>query len=312
MHDERMRLFLSFVFIWVGVLSADELQLQQNLEDHIHYSSDGPNYIGHIYIGGHDAQISQGTFIYVKKALEHYRDNIHPIFIILELDTPGGQVFAAQKISDALKEIDTNDGIPVIAYINNWAMSAGAMLAYSCRYIVTVKDGSMGAAQPVTQTGEATSEKVNSAMRADFRARADFYDRNPLIAQAMVDADMILVMREGKIIELASNDEIKTTDRVITRKGKLLTLDSQEMIDLKVADIRLLPSKLVPATSEQLKSGQWRGDQMLLFSDPFFKQIPNPIIISYQMDWKTRFFSFLSNPIVSSILFFRTHCRFLY
>ena len=107
-------------------------------------------------------------------------------------------MFAAQQISDALKELDTQYGIPVVAYINNWAISAGAMLAYSCRYIVVVKDASMGAAAPViaSETGEMkeASEKINSAMRADFAGgRARFFDRNPNIAEGMVDKDLILV-----------------------------------------------------------------------------------------------------------------------
>ena len=300
-----MRILLLAVLLWnVGFagLAVSEERLHESLSQHIHFSQEGPNQIGHIYIGGHEDQISSGTYIYVKNALEYFRENLHPAFIILELDTPGGQVFPAQKISDALKALDTNYDIPVVAYINNWAMSAGAMLAYSCRYIVVVKDGSMGAAQPVTQSGEKTSEKTNSAIRADFAGRAAFFDRNPLIAEAMVDADIVLVVREGQVIDLASNEEIKPTDHVISRKGKLLTLSAQEMVDLGVADIRLLPQKMIGITPEEKEAGRWPADKELLFTYPFFKQIPHAVITSYQMDWKTRFFSFLAHPIVSSLL----------
>src|SRR5262249_25269856 len=143
-----MRWWVAFLLLW-GVGVGD---LQESLGQHVRFSREGSNWVGRIYIGGHENQITQGTYIYVKNALEQFKKT-KPIFIILELDTPGGTVYPAQKISDALKEIDTNSGIPVVAYINNWAMSAGAMLAYSCRYIAVVKDGSMGAAQPVSQTG---------------------------------------------------------------------------------------------------------------------------------------------------------------
>lgn len=271
--------------------------------NHIKYSETGTNYVGHIYVGGHDTQISQGTFLYIRKALDYYKEELHPIFIILELDTPGGQVFAAQKISDALKEMDIQYDIPIIAVVNNWAISAGAMLAYSCRYIAAVKDASMGAAAPVTQSGESTSEKVNSAIRADFANRAAFYDRNPLIAEAMVDADLILVERDGKIMELSSDKDIESTDHVITRKGKLLTLDSKQMLELGVANIRLMPEKLVPITEEQKEKGEWNGSQELLFTYPFFKNIPNAVVKSFQMDWRTKFFAFLASPIIASILF---------
>ena len=295
--------YLFFLWIWLCSLGHADDRLDQSLHEHIPYDARGPNRVGYLYIGGHEDQISQGTYIYVKNALEYFKNTVHPIFIILELDTPGGQVFPAQKISDALKEMDTHFDIPVVAFINNWAMSAGAMLAYSCRYIVTVKDGSMGAAKPVTTAGEATSEKINSAIRADFAGRAGFFDRNGLIAEAMVDPDSVLVVRDQKILELGSDDLILPTDTVITRRGKLLTLTSEQMLDLGVANLRLLPRKLIEITDQEKRAGEWPASKMLLFTYPFFEQIPGAVIHAYQMDWKARFFAFLSNPVVSSLLF---------
>lgn len=283
-------------------LEVSPEQLEKSLAEHIHFDPEGPNSIGYLYIGDHESQISQGTFLYVKKALDAYKES-KPAFIILKLDTPGGQVFAAQKISDALKEIDIQYDIPVVAFIDNWAISAGALLAYSCRYIAIVKDASMGAAQPVTQTGEATSEKVNSAIRADFAGRAAFYERNPLLAEAMVDADMILVLREGKIVELQKGDEIKASDQVITTKGKLLTLNASELTQLGVADIFLKPEKLTAITAEEKAEGRWPAKKELLFTNPFFKKIPQATVNAFKMDWKTRFFSILGSPLVSSLLF---------
>src|SRR5207245_166319 len=121
------------------------------------------NEIGHVLIDDRESGINQSTFLYVKAAMDEYKKS-KPLFVILELNTPGGEVFAAQRISDALKELDTQYGIPVVAFVNNWAISAGAMLAYSCRFIVVTKDGAMGAAEPQTVEGtkmEAASEKVN-------------------------------------------------------------------------------------------------------------------------------------------------------
>lgn len=275
------------------------------LEEHISFSKEGPNTVGYIKIGDHESQISQATWIYVKSALDYYIKN-RPDFIILELNTPGGEVFAAQKISDALKNLDTHHSIPVVTVIDNWAVSAGAMLAYSTRYIATAKDGIMGAAEPIMlgQGGkmEKASEKVNSALRADFAGRARFFDRNPLIAEAMVDSDLILVLRNGKITKLDKEEQIESGDELITAKGKLLTLDAQEMIDLGVADIFLKPEKLTPITEEEKAVGKWPAKKELLFTHPYFSAIPNATIDEYQMDWKTLFFVLLANPIVASLL----------
>lgn len=132
----------------VSALQLSPQTVEKKLEKYIHFNPQGPNSIGYLYIGDHETAISESTWLYVKQGLEFYKKQ-RPIFIILVLNTPGGEVFAAQKISDALKEMDTQFNIPVVAFINNWAISAGAMLAYSCRFIAAVKDASMGAAEPV-------------------------------------------------------------------------------------------------------------------------------------------------------------------
>lgn len=305
-----MQRFLFFLFIQLSFsLMLIGASLDEQLQEYIKFDPTGPNKIGHLYIGDHESSISQATWLYVKNALEHYKKE-KPIFLILELDTPGGEVFAAQKISDALKELDTQFNIPVVAFINNWAISAGAMLAYSSRFITIVKDASMGAAEPLTASAEGkyetASEKVNSAIRADFANRASYFGRNSFIAEKMVDKDLILVMRDGKIIAFGSEADVKTggdhPDIVISPKGKLLTLNSQQMMEYHVADLMLPPAKLDLITPAEKEAGQWPASKTLLFQYPFFKQIPNAIIDSYQMDWKVRFFAFLANPAVSSLL----------
>lgn len=290
-------------------LAISEITFEKQLEKHIRFNADGPNTIGRILIEERTSGISESTWLYVKKALEYYRTS-KPAFIILELNTPGGEVFASQKISDALKEMDTQANIPVVAFINNWAISAGAMLAYSCRFIAITKDASMGAAEPVLagQSGEMkeASEKINSALRTDFANRARFFDRNPYLAEGMVDKDIILVMRHGKIIKLDSDSQIRTTgadpDTLIKAKGKLLTLNAEQLMQYGVADLMVLPTQLTPITEAEMESGQWPAKKSLLFQAPFFAKIPQATIDTYQMDWKTRFFVILATPLVSSLL----------
>jgi len=298
-----------YLWSWNSAFAQSE-NLEQRLSQHIHFTEDGPNTVGHILINDRTEGINQSTWIYVKGALDYYKQH-KPIFIILELNTPGGEVYPAQLISDALKDIDIQYNIPVVAYINNWAISAGAMLAYSCRFITVVKDGSMGAAEPVLQDAagkmEAASEKVNSAMRIDFANRSGFFDRDPLIAEAMVDKDLILVMRDGKIIKLDNENQIRTAepnpDIVISPKGKLLTLSAKQLIEYGVADILVPPTKVIPTTSEEQELGKWPASQEPLFHQPFFDTIPHATIDSFRMDWKMHFFALLASPIVSSLLF---------
>ncbi len=311
-----MKYFYFFLLLLSSFyLQADEYEgrmtqeLEDKLKEHIHFPENGPSTIGHLLIGGKQEAISQSTWIYVTSALNYYKEH-KPACIVLELDTPGGEVFAAERISEALKELDTQHNIPVIAYINNWAISAGAMLAYSCRYIVIEKDASMGAAEPVYMGSEgkteSASEKVNSALRSDFANRAKYFKRNPFLAEAMVDKDIILVKRHGEIIKLDSAEQIRKTDAdpdiVINAKGKLLTLNADQMMEYAVADYMFAPEKRPVRTEQEEASGIWPVAKSPFSQISFFNR-PAVSIDSFRMNWQTRFLAFLSSPAVSSLLF---------
>lgn len=277
-------------------------QIHQKLEDVIQYAQDKTNKIGYIQIKM-DRPIDQSTFIKVKFAIEQFRKE-KIIFLYLHLNTPGGEVFAAQKLSKLLQEIDIHYGIPVVAFIDNWAVSAGAMLAYASRFIGITSSSIMGAAEPVISQGnemQAASEKINSALRAEFSNLASFYGRDPFIAEAMVDKDMILVFRDGQFVKLESQDQIRTSDEVISNQGKLLTLDANKLMQYGVADFSVVVEKRAPISESEKRQGSWSFQKMPLAQDPFFGQIPNAEIITYR-NWKVGFFSFLSHPIVASML----------
>ncbi len=310
-------LFLFFLFLFNLNWAEDTYplpppspqEIDQRFHPFIHPNPKGPNSIGYLYIGDQSTSIDESTWLSIKQGLEFYKKN-PPLFILLELNTPGGELFAAEKISNALREMDTQFNIPIVAFINHWALSAGAMIAYSCRFITTVKEGSMGAAEPISigEGGkmEAASEKITSAVRTEFANCAAFFDRNPLLAEAMVDKDILLVLREGKIVRLDQESQLRLSgpqpDLVISPKGKLLTLNAEQMRRYGVANLVLPVLKLPPLTDEEKASGEWAANKLLLFHAPFFSEIPEASVKAYQMDWKTRFFVFLATPLVSSLL----------
>lgn len=137
----------------------------------------------------------------VKDATEMKAD-----YILLELNTFGGELDAADKIRTLLM----NAPMPTIAFINNNAASAGALIAIACDSIYMAAGSSIGAASVVNQNGEIMPDKYQSYMRSLMRATAEKNHRNPDIAQAMVDPDV----------------EIKG----ISEKGKVLTFTSEEAI----------------------------------------------------------------------------------
>jgi membrane-bound serine protease (ClpP class) len=131
--------------------------------------------------------------------------------VVLDVETPGGRVDAAQQIVKAV----TGAQIPVYALVNVHAWSAGAMIALAADSIYMVPGSSIGAATPVSGAGEKAPEKIVSAMRGEFRALAERRGLDPRIAEAMVDEDVEI---EG-----------------IIEKGKLLTLTAGEAVRLGVA-----------------------------------------------------------------------------
>jgi len=287
------RIILFFIFFSTVCFSQNKNT--NDLNENIKYSDTNTNKIGYLSIPM-DHPIDQSTYIYVKLALEEFvKENV--IFVVLDLNTPGGQVFAAQKISTALRNIDFQNNIPVIAFLNNWAVSAGSMLSYACRYIAVTPFSIMGAAEPVIAGGgevKQASEKVNSAIRAEFMNLAATYNRNQNIAEAMVDKDVILVYRNNRIIKLQDKNQIRTSDVIISNKDKLLTLNSNGLLKYNVADIFIPYQKAEVSSDNPIEISQ-------LFTHDFFQKIPNVEIIKYS-NWKVKFFSFLSHPIVSSLL----------
>ena len=126
---------------------------------------------------------------------------------ILDLDTPGGRVDAAERIVDAVR----GSSIPVYAFVNPRAFSAGAMIALATKGIYMVPGGVMGAATPVDGGGTKAPEKYVSAMRAEFRALAEANGLDPRIAEGMVDEtiDIPGVKPAGQLLTLSTSEALQ-------------------------------------------------------------------------------------------------------
>jgi membrane-bound serine protease (ClpP class) len=131
--------------------------------------------------------------------------------VILDIDTPGGRVDAAERIADAVRDTE----MPVYALVNRRAFSAGALISLATRQIFMLPGSVVGAATPVDGTGTKAPEKIVSAMRSEMRALAEERGLDPRVAEAMVDEDIEL---EG-----------------VTVAGSLLTLTTAEAVGLGYA-----------------------------------------------------------------------------
>lgn len=140
--------------------------------------------------------------------------------VVLDIDTPGGRVDAAERIADAVRQ----STVEVVAFVNPRAWSAGAMIALSANRIYMAPGGAIGAATPVDGAGTKASEKMVSAMRAEFRSLAEARGRNAAIAEAMVDETLGVdgLATPGQLVSLTTQQALS----VGYAEGEAASLDA--------------------------------------------------------------------------------------
>ena len=179
-------------------------------------------------------EINSKTWIFTKKALEEAKE-VNPDLIVLHLNTYGGEVVYADSIRTAILRCET----PIVAYIDNNAASAGALISIACDRIYMRTGSQIGAATVVNGVdGSKMPDKYQSYMRATMRATAESHGkdslgnwlREPLIAEAMVDERVYIegVIDTGKILTFTTKEaiehnyceaEVTTFDEVLEAEG---------------------------------------------------------------------------------------------
>ena len=151
-------------------------------------------------------EIELGLAPYIQRAVKEATE-VGAAALILDIDTPGGRVDAAQIISDAL----TDSEVPVYSLVNRRAYSAGALIALSTSRIYMRPASVIGAATPVDGTGTKAPEKIVSAMRSQMRALAESNGLEPEVAAAMVDEDIEIdgVVESGKLLTLTTEEAVE-------------------------------------------------------------------------------------------------------
>jgi len=188
-----------------------------------------------------DGAIGPITYYQVKNVLNLASKN-NADFVMLIIDTPGGLLSSTRKI---VKEILASD-IPVIGFIypeGSQCASAGVFIALSCHIIAMAPATNIGAAHPVTITGQqdkTMEEKVVNDTVSFLKSIATYRGRNTEWAERSVresisstekealDANVIdliadnieqlLTMLDGKTVKMDGGQKTLST-----RNARLLT-----------------------------------------------------------------------------------------
>jgi membrane-bound serine protease (ClpP class) len=128
--------------------------------------------------------------------------------VLFEMDTPGGELNSTLEI---MKVIDRFEG-DTATFINEEAISAGAIIASVTRDIYFMPRATMGSSEVVTGTGQDVDDsmkrKINAFLTAKVDAYTGEYRYRSQVMEAMIDPDVELVIegetisKEGKLLNL--------------------------------------------------------------------------------------------------------------
>ncbi|MDB6065284.1 MAG: hypothetical protein JWR26_1492, partial [Pedosphaera sp.] len=148
----------------------------------------------------------------VKEAMEAKAD-----LIILDIETNGGRVNVTREITKILENFKGE----TVAYVDDKAYSAGAIISIAAQKIYMAPGSEIGAAAPVTMApgGGSTQDlpttvetKAVSVVSAMARGLAEKNDYNVEVVEAMINRNKELII-DGKTLK---------------PKGELLTLNNIE------------------------------------------------------------------------------------
>lgn len=166
--------------------------------------------------------IGSTTWVYLQNGL-HAAKEKKADYILLHINTYGGGVMQADSMRTAI----LNSPIPVIAFIDNNAASAGALISIACDSIYMRSSASIGAATVVTGEGEQAPDKYQSYMRGIMRATAESQGKDTVISSGDT---IVSWKRDPKIAEAMVDQRISIPG--IIDSTQVLTLTANQAIDL--------------------------------------------------------------------------------
>ena len=175
--------------------------------------------------------------------------NQGPLFILIEIDTPGGRADLAGRICDAITK--AQDNCNTVAFVGGGGFAEGATIALACKKIYMAQNAAIGAA-PATSgiSSQPRSNQTTVDPNADAWSRSQWRSYSVAIAERNGRAGLIAKAMEDKdieVIEVSENDRSffidakdKTPKQTVVRrlgqKGSALKLTADQAIQTGIAD----------------------------------------------------------------------------
>jgi membrane-bound serine protease (ClpP class) len=201
---------------------------------------------------GQDDLVNKQTFKYWHSVLDRASaDGARAV--VLELDTPGGLAFDTRNlIVDDFAKLD----IPLIAWVEREAISAGALIAFAADRIYMAPGTTIGSAGLVSGTGQEIEKvmraKLESVFEASMRSVVKKKGHRMEVLRAMMFVD---------------EDKEREIGPVTVRKGGLLNLTAEEAVTVMEDGEPLLAEAVVKDLDAVLER-EGMGDAEIVRPEP--------------------------------------------
>lgn len=199
---------------------------------------------GNVVVVPLHGEVAPSMLLFLRRALKD-AETAGASAIIFDMNTYGGRLDTAEEITKLLNRTT----IPTYTFINTNAGSAGALIALSTRHIWMAPVSAIGAAAPVSGSGEdlgaTAKEKTISYWSALVRGSATKNGHNPDVGEAFMNKEK----------------EVKIAERVVHPKGSLLTLNAQEASE-HIGGKPLLAQGIADSPADLMQKAGLQGERV--------------------------------------------------
>lgn len=219
-------------------------------------------------------------------------------YLIYDIDTFGGGLFAAYEISDYLLH-EINVKASTVAYVSKKAISAGALISVACEDIIMKEKTRIGDCAPIMLGGKLEGverEKIETDTRTAFETSAEHNGYPAALLKAMVT-------REIEVYRVKNTQtgkyEFFAGDR-LPKDANSYDLEKKEMIDSANELLTLTASEAVEYGVARAQVKDLQGVLDFLAERDGVTFVGAPMVL--KTNWSEEMVRWVNSPVVMGVL----------
>ncbi len=287
------------LLLWVGMFGAgsDSVRLVRADEGGIYDIVEVPTHQHSVALIPCKNMIDRGLFESIKRRTNEAID-YGATYLIYEIDTFGGDLFAADSISSYFLH-DVNPKAHTVAYVSKKAISAGAMISVACEDIIMKEKTTIGDCAPIVLGGKLEGverEKIESFTRAAFTNAAQANGYPEALLKAMVTRQLEIYSVEN--LETGEYEFFETKD--LPKDEAKYDIENKQIV---VKDDELLTVTASDATKYGIARAQVENLQGVL---DFFTERDGVVFegepVVFKTNWSEEMVRWINSPAIMAVL----------